>query len=286
MNVERPKWLVVKAPHPQALATMQTLFGDLELHTICENAECPNIGECFNLRTASFMILGNICTRSCRFCAVGKGKPGAVDPEEPARLAQAVKKLALKHVVVTSVTRDDLPDGGARQFAASIQYIRALNLQTTIEVLIPDFRGNVDALKTVVEARPNVVNHNIETVPRLYSTVRPQADYRRSLKLLATSKDLAPNIASKSGIMVGLGETEEEMLAVFRDLRNAYCDVLTVGQYLRPSLGHLEVKDYISPDVFDRYKEKALALGFKHVAAGPLVRSSYKALEGINLLMS
>lgn len=278
---ERPKWLVVKAPHPKALVNMQAIFRDLRLHTICEHAECPNIGECFNAQTASFMILGNTCTRSCRYCAVGKGKPSPVDQEEPLHLAQAVKTLALKHVVVTSVTRDDLPDGGAGQFTASILSIRALNPQTTIELLIPDFQGDPRSLSTVIEAQPNILNHNIETVPRLYPIVRPQADYLRSLWLLAQAKQLNPHVMTKSGIMLGLGESEAEVLAVFRDLRAAHCDILTVGQYLRPSPHHLEVQEYVNPTVFDRYREEALTLGFKHVASGSFVRSSYKALEGI-----
>lgn len=280
----KPEWLVVKAPHHRTLESMQTLFKTLELHTICENADCPNMGECFNSKTASFMILGNICTRSCRYCAVGKGKPGVVDPEEPAHLAKAVQRLTLKHVVVTSVTRDDLPDGGAEQFAAVINNIRVLTPQTTIEVLIPDFQGNSEALKTVIHAKPDVLNHNIETIPRLYSTVRPQADFSRSLQLLASTKELAPEMVTKSGIMVGLGESEPEMLTVFRALRAVHCDVLTIGQYLQPTQKHIVVKEYVNPIMFERYREAAIALGFKHVAAGPFVRSSYKALEGINLI--
>ena len=247
------------------------------LHTVCEEAHCPNIGECWEAGTATFMILGDTCTRACGFCAVKTGRPLTLDGLEPARVANAVREMGLTHAVVTSVNRDDQADGGAGIFAATIRWIRKLSPGTTVEVLIPDFVGNWDALATVMEARPEILNHNTETAPRLYRRVRPKARYERSLELLRRAKELDPVTVTKSGLMVGLGETRHELLMVFTDLVEAGCQVLTLGQYLRPSVKHLPVVRYYHPDEFAALKEEALALGFRYVEAGPLVRSSYHA---------
>jgi lipoic acid synthetase len=249
----------------------------LRLHTVCQSARCPNIGECWSQRTATFMILGNTCTRNCRFCAVDCGKPAAPDPVEPERVASAAATLKLRHAVVTSVTRDDLPDGGAGVFAETIRAIHARVERCTVEVLIPDFRGSLEALKLVMSSRPEVLNHNVETVPRLYPLVRPQAVYERSIELLRRAKELAPKGLTKSGIMVGIGETSEEIVQVMQDLRHARCDILTIGQYLRPSTEHVPIERYYSPDEFAALRATGLAMGFSHVEAGPLVRSSYHA---------
>jgi lipoic acid synthetase len=253
----------------------------LDLHTICEEALCPNIGDCWSRRTATFLLLGDVCTRNCGFCAVTTGRPGEVDLEEPRRLASAVKHLGLRHIVLTSVTRDDLPDGGAHIYAESIQRLRSESAQSSIEVLVPDFLGNWTALLTVLSAQPDILNHNIETVPRLYPRVRPKAIYSRSLELLRRAKDLVPRVLAKSGVMVGLGEEQEELLAVFRDLRSHGVDILTVGQYMRPSMRHLPVERFYHPQEFQQLKQHALAMGFRHVEAGPLVRSSYHADEQV-----
>lgn len=274
-----PSWIKRRFPPQEEWERVQKLLRTLALHTVCESARCPNLGECFRRGTATFLILGNVCTRSCRFCAVGKGIPLPPDPEEPERVAEAAKRLYLKHVVVTSVTRDDLPDGGAGHFAATILAIRQALPQATVEVLVPDFQGSEEALDTVLAARPEVLNHNLETVPRLYPLVRPQADYARSLQLLEKAKNKAPGILTKSGLMVGLGETRKEVEEVLRDLRKARCDIVTIGQYLRPSVHHLPVASYVPPEEFEYYREYALRLGFSGVASGPFVRSSYKAEE-------
>lgn len=274
-----PSWIKRRFPPQEEWERVQRLLQTLALHTVCESAHCPNLGECFRRGTATFLILGNVCTRSCRFCAVGKGIPLSPDPEEPERVAEAAKRLCLKHVVVTSVTRDDLPDGGAGHFAATILAIRKALPQATVEVLVPDFQGSEEALDTVLAARPEVLNHNVETVPRLYPLVRPQADYARSLRLLERAKEKAPDILTKSGLMVGLGETRKEVEEVLRDLRKARCDIVTIGQYLRPSVHHLPVASYVPPEEFEYYREYALRLGFSGVASGPFVRSSYKAEE-------
>jgi lipoic acid synthetase len=280
----KPNWLKVNIADIKSLKEMKSILDELNLHTICESAICPNIGRCYAKRTAAFLILGNVCTRNCKFCAVKKGKPLAVDPKEPKRIAKAVKKLELKHVVVTSVSRDDLKDGGANQFVKTIKEIRHLNSRTTIEILIPDFQGSFDAIYKVVKAKPDIINHNVETVPRLYPKVRPQAIYQRSLKLLETIKILDPSIYSKSGLMLGLGETEEEIFAVMKDLRAVRCDILTLGQYLRPSKYHLEVKEYIKPEKFQEYEKRAYEIDFLYVSSGPLVRSSFNADEIIGTI--
>ncbi len=286
MKKAKPEWLRVRFKSGQDLYAVKEMLDRLSLHTVCEEANCPNIMECFGRKTATFMILGKVCTRNCTFCNVTKGTAEKVDLQEPLHVAQAVRELKLKHVVVTSVTRDDLPDGGAAHFAEVIGEIFGLGGNTTIEVLIPDFQGDKEALRTVVGAKPNVINHNVETVPRLYPSVRPKAVYQRSLELLKRVKEMDCEIATKSGIMVGLGEKKEEIMEVLQDLRSVDCDLLTIGQYLSPSKEHHPVVEFIHPDEFAVYKEKALALGFKHVAAAPLVRSSYHADEAAQSVKS
>ena len=254
------------------------------LNTVCEEARCPNIGECWEAGTATFMILGDTCTRACGFCAVKSGRPLSLDRLEPMRVARAVQRMGLTHAVVTSVNRDDQPDGGAAIFADTIRWIRKLSPQTSVEVLIPDFVGNWDALEVVMGARPEILNHNTESVPRLYRRVRPKARYERTLELLRRAKELDPGAITKSGLMVGLGETKDELLPVFSDLADAGCEVLTLGQYLRPTKRHLPVDRYYSPQEFDELKSAALELGFRHVEAGPLVRSSYHAERQVDRL--
>lgn len=281
MRTAKPDWIVKRIPYGEDRRKIGELLRGLKLHTVCEQANCPNLGECFCNRTATFMILGDLCTRNCTFCQVRKGAPQPVDADEPARLAEAVQSLGLKHVVVTSVTRDDLPDGGAGHFARVIGAVLQTCPDTTIEVLVPDFQGDREALQTVLTARPTVLNHNVETIERLYPAVRPMADYRRSLTLLERVKAAAPDIKTKSGIMVGLGEGYAEVVRVMRDLRLVGCEFLTIGQYLAPSIKHHPVVEYIHPDVFARYKADAMELGFAHVASGPFVRSSYHAGEAL-----
>uniref|UniRef100_A0A7V4TJG7 Lipoyl synthase n=1 Tax=Candidatus Caldatribacterium saccharofermentans TaxID=1454753 RepID=A0A7V4TJG7_9BACT len=274
-----PPWIRRRFPPQEEWERVERLLRSLSLHTVCESARCPNLGECFRRGTATFLILGDTCTRSCRFCAVKKGIPLPPDPEEPRRVAEAARTLSLHHVVVTSVTRDDLPDGGAEHFAKTIQAIRECLPQATVEVLVPDFQGSAEALEVVLAARPDVLNHNVETVPRLYPLVRPQADYARSLELLRRTRARYPGILVKSGLMVGLGETQKEVEAVLWDLKEVGCDVVTIGQYLRPTAWHLPVAAYVPPEVFAYYREYALRLGFRGVASGPFVRSSYRAEE-------
>jgi len=276
----KPPWLRVRFPTGPAFGELQALMRTKQLHTVCEEARCPNIGECWSRGTATFMILGDTCTRSCGFCAVKTGRPeGGLDRDEPKRVALAVQQMGLRHAVVTSVNRDEEELGGADIFAETIRWIRRLSPETTIEVLIPDFKGSRDALDLVMGAQPEILNHNTETVPRLYRRVRPQAVYERSLEVLETAKALDPGALTKSGLMVGLGETEDELLAVFRDLAARGVDILTVGQYLRPTQAHLPVERYWDPDEFAALKEAALGMGFRHVESGPLVRSSYHAEE-------
>ena len=278
-----PSWIKKKAPRQKLMQEMRDLLRSYSLHTVCEEAGCPNIGECFEQRTATFLILGDRCTRSCRFCAIKKEAPLPPDAKEPKNVARAVKKLELRYVVITSVTRDDLADGGAGQFAQIIKEIRKINGQgIKIEVLIPDFKGCFSSLERVVEERPDVLNHNLETVPRLYSKVRPQANYSRSLKLLEQSKELDPSIYTKSGLMVGLGESFEDVIGVMKDLRRVDCDILTIGQYLRPSEKHLEVKEFIPPEKFKEYEKIGQSLGFSYIASSPFVRSSYQARQALN----
>ena len=260
-------------------AGLKKKLSGLGLNTVCEEALCPNIGECFSKSQATFLILGKICTRQCSFCGVKRGSPSPVDPEEPERVAEGVRRLDLKHVVITSVTRDDLSDGGARAFIDTISSVRALERRVTIEILTSDFNLNKDAIRKVVRARPDIFAHNIETVPRLYKKARLGADYHRSLELLSYIKECDRGMPVKSGIMLGLGEREDEVQEVFRDISDTGCDLLSIGQYLAPSKGHLPVEEYIAPERFDLYKERALAAGFRHVMSGPYVRSSYSAAE-------
>ncbi|XGV97985.1 MAG: lipoyl synthase [Leptolyngbya sp. BL-A-14] len=283
--VVKPEWLRVKAPQWERVGSVKEILRDLELNTVCEEASCPNIGECFNNGTATFLIMGPACTRACPYCDIDfEKKPKPLDPTEPERLAEAVRRMRLNHVVVTSVNRDDLPDGGAAQFDRCIQAIRTASPGTTIEVLIPDLCGNWDALATILQAAPEVLNHNTETIPRLYRRVRPQGNYDRSLEVLQRSRDLAPWVYTKTGIMVGLGETDDEVKQVMRDLRSVDCDILTIGQYLQPSQKHLGVVDFVRPEQFDAWQTYGESLGFLQVVSSPLTRSSYHA-EQVRALM-
>ena len=275
----KPSWIRARFPGGERFMEIKRLLRENDLHTVCEEARCPNIGECFNAGTATFMILGDVCTRACGFCDVTSGRPTGLDLLEPVRLAASVERLGLDYAVITSVNRDDLPDGGASIFAASIRAIRHRLPDCRIEVLIPDFEGNPDALAAVVEAAPAVLNHNTETVPRLYPRVRPKGRYQRTLELLSRVKQLDPAMPTKSGIMVGLGEAMPELRQTVEDLRAHDCNLLTIGQYLRPSTKHLPVDRYWHPDEFEEIGDYARSLGFDHVASGPLVRSSYHAHE-------
>lgn len=277
---ERPGWLKVRIPSGENFARLKGLIDRHDLHTVCEEARCPNMAECWNAGTATFMILGDICTRSCGFCAVKTGKPLVLDTDEPYRVAEAIRLMGVRHAVITSVNRDELPDGGAAIFAETIRQARKMNPGLRIEVLIPDFRGVAWALQLVIDEHPDILNHNTETVPRLYTRVRPQAKYPRSLEVILRAHDAG--MVTKSGLMLGLGEETEEVHEVMHDLRSHHCDILTLGQYLQPTREHLPVERYVSPDEFRLYKEKGLAMGFRHVESGPLVRSSYHA-EGQDL---
>jgi lipoic acid synthetase len=277
--VSKPDWLKARAPVGENFHALKKLARDLNLHTVCESAHCPNIGECWEHKTATFMMLGNLCTRRCGFCAVPKGRPEAIDEDEPRRVADAVAALGLKHAVITSVNRDDDIVGGARAFATVIEQIREQAPGCHVEVLTPDFQGREDAIKIVVDAKPEVLNHNTETVPRLYRAVRSGSKYERSLRFLAYAKELNPTSVTKSGVMVGLGESTEELLAVYRDLASVGVDILTIGQYLRPSKDHLPMARLYTPTEFAEMKREAMTMGFRHVESGPLVRSSYHAHE-------
>jgi lipoic acid synthetase len=271
----RPSWLKVKVPLGENYARLKGMIDGHGLHTVCAEARCPNMSECWNAGTATFMILGDVCTRSCGFCAVTTGRPGGLDTEEPLRVAEAIRLMGVRHAVITSVNRDELADGGASIFAETIRQSRLVNPSLKIEVLIPDFRGVAWALKIVLDAAPDVLNHNTETVPRLYATVRPQAKYPRSLEVLERSK--RAGMVTKSGLMLGLGETKEEVVGVLRDLRSVGCDIVTLGQYLQPTSRHLSVARYVTPEEFLQLKNEGVAMGFRHVESGPLVRSSYHA---------
>ena len=276
----KPDWLRVKAPQIQRVGSVKDILRDLDLNTVCEEASCPNIGECFNAGTATFLIMGPACTRACPYCDIDFDKtPRTLDETEPLRLAEAVKRLNLNHVVITSVNRDDLPDGGASQFVKCIDQTRKLSPKTTIEVLIPDLCGNWSALETILKAKPEVLNHNTETIPRLYRKVRPQGGYDRSLELLQKTRELSPQVYTKSGIMVGLGETDEEVKQVMDDLRKVDCDIITIGQYLQPSSNHLIVKEFVTPEQFQSWQEYGESIGFLQVVSTPLTRSSYHAEE-------
>jgi lipoic acid synthetase len=284
MQKIRPNWLKKRITINDQQKQVYEILKGLHLNTVCQSALCPNIAECFAKGTATFMILGNVCTRNCRFCAVESGEPLPVDDEEPKRLAIASRELKLKHVVITSVTRDDLPDGGAGHFARTVNELHKELPETTIEVLTPDFKGDENALAIVVESKPDIFNHNVETVPRLYPQVRPMADYGRSLHVLRKAKNFDPLMHTKSGIMLGLSETKSEISEVMKDLIEAGCDILTVGQYLSPSKSHIKVHEYIHPEVFENIKREAKELGFAYVASGPFVRSSFNAAEAFEFL--
>ncbi len=277
--VRKPSWLKVKSPGGENYAEVRRLMRDLKLHTVCEEAHCPNVGDCWNHRAATFLILGDVCTRNCAYCAVAHGTPAPLDAGEPPRLAEAVEAMRLRHVVVTSVDRDDLPDGGAGQYAGVVREIRLRLAETTVELLIPDFKGDEAALRVVVEARPDILNHNLETVPRLYRLARPGGRYDRALELLRRAKAMDPLLVTKSGIMVGLGETWEEAVGALRDLRAVGTDLITIGQYLRPSATHMPVARYWTPEEFAELERLGMGMGFRHVQSGPLVRSSYHAWE-------
>ena len=279
-KLKKPEWIRAKLPSGGQFMEIKRILREQKLHTVCEEASCPNIGECFSKGTATFMIMGDICTRRCPFCDVGHGRPNPLDPEEPKHLAETVAALKLKYVVITSVDRDDLRDGGAGHFADCIKAIRELSPSTQIEVLVPDFRGRLDiALDILAETAPDVMNHNLETAPRLYKQARPGADYKHSLELLKRYKAMRPDVATKSGIMVGLGEEDEEVREVMHDMREHDIDMITIGQYLQPTDGHLPVLRYVSPQMFKTFETEALDMGFKHAAVGAMVRSSYHADE-------
>jgi len=281
---KKPEWIRVKGVDERVLNEMKALLDRYHLHTVCESAVCPNMGSCFKAGTATFMILGDICTRNCAFCGVATGTPLAPDPAEPDNVACASRDLDLKHVVVTSVTRDDLPDGGAGQFAATISAINAILPEATTDVLIPDLKASIDNLKIVIDARPDILAHNLETVPRLYLTMRQGASYENSLRVLANSKKLNPEVCTKSGIMLGVGEKHDEVLAVMRDLCSVDCDFLTLGQYLRPAAENLEVTEFITPEAFDEYRVLGSEMGFRYVASSPFVRSSFHAEEALKAI--
>lgn len=282
MNKRKPEWLRVKIQGGETSGNVQEILKKYSLNTVCREANCPNRMECFSKRTATFMVLGKNCTRNCTFCNVTKEKPEPVDINEPYNVAQAVDKLGLKHAVITSVTRDDIEDGGAGHFAKIIEEIKKLNKNITIEVLIPDFKGSKEALKKVVDAKPEIINHNVETTPSLYKEVRPMAVYKRSLELLKNVKDMDKSIMTKSGFMLGLGETEEDVVGILKDLKEINCEIVTIGQYLAPSSKHHPVVEYVHPDIFKKYEKIALDMGFKHVFSAPLVRSSYYAEQVFN----
>jgi len=282
MGRRHPDWIKVKAPGNPNYLRLKRLMREKNLHTVCEEARCPNIGECWGNRTATFLILGDTCTRGCRFCAIDKGKPLALDPEEPRNVALTVKELGLDHIVVTSVNRDDLADGGADHFAKTVFWIKNLNPGIRVELLIPDFEGNLDALKTVVDSGTEILNHNIETVPRLYGRVRPGHTYECSVNILKTAKVMRPEVLTKTGMMLGVGENHDEVMTTLHDLRENHVDIVTLGQYLQPSPKLLKVERYLHPDEFKEFKTAADNLGFRHVESGPLVRSSYHAWSHVN----
>lgn len=277
----KPPWLKVRAPGGPNYARLKHLMRDLALHTVCEEAHCPNVGECWEHGTATFMILGDVCTRNCAYCAVAHGRPPTYDIEEPARVAAAVAEMQLRHVVITSVDRDDLPDFGAYIFAETIRQIRARLPECSVEVLVPDFQGDEDAIRTVLDARPDIYNHNTETVPRLYKRCRPGGRYERVMRIFRFTKQVAPDIPTKTGIILGMGETVEEVIQTMRELRAVDVDILTLGQYLRPSESHIPLDRYYTPDEFRHLRDIGLEMGFRHVESGPLVRSSYHAWEQV-----
>jgi lipoic acid synthetase len=281
LPLRKPSWLKVKAPGGENYARLKHLMRELDLHTVCEEAHCPNVGECWEHGTATFMILGDVCTRNCAYCAVSHGRPPKYDIAEPARVAQAIAEMRLQHAVITSVDRDDLPDFGAYIFAETIRQIKLRLPGCSVEVLVPDFQGNVDSIRAVLEAEPDIYNHNTETVPRLYKKARPGGRYPRVLEIFRTAKRIAPHILTKTGIILGMGETIPEVELVMQDLRTVDVDILTLGQYLRPSDGHIKLDRYVTPEEFRHLRDVGMAMGFRHVESGPLVRSSYHAWEQV-----
>jgi lipoic acid synthetase len=277
----KPSWLKVRAPGGSNYARLKHLMRELDLHTVCEEAHCPNVGECWEHGTATFMILGDVCTRNCAYCAVAHGRPPKYDPAEPSRVAEAVAEMRLQHAVITSVDRDDLPDFGAWAFAETIREIHTRTPGCSVEVLVPDFQGKEESIRAVLEAEPEIYNHNTETVPRLYKRCRPGGRYERVMKIFRFAKQIAPGIPTKTGIILGMGETKEEVVATMRDLRGVDVDILTLGQYLRPSASHIPLDRYVTPDEFRELRDIGLSLGFRHVESGPLVRSSYHAWEQV-----
>jgi lipoic acid synthetase len=277
----KPSWLKVKAPGGPQYLRLKQMMREMDLHTVCEEAHCPNVGECWEHGTATFMILGDVCTRNCAYCAVSHGKPPKYDIEEPSRVAEAIAQMRLQHAVITSVDRDDLPDYGAYIFAETIRQIKQRLPDCSVEVLVPDFQGNEDSIRAVLEAGPDIYNHNTETVPRLYKKCRPGGRYERVMNIFRTAKRIAPHVPTKTGIILGMGETLEEVEAVMRDLRAVDVDILTLGQYLRPSDSHVKLDRYVTPEEFRRMREIGMAMGFRHVESGPLVRSSYHAWEQV-----
>jgi lipoyl synthase len=277
----KPSWLKVKAPGSPRYLELKQMMRDLDLHTVCEEAHCPNVGECWQHGTATFMILGDVCTRNCAYCAVAHGRPPKYDIEEPSRVAEAIGKMRLQHAVITSVDRDDLPDFGAYIFAETIRQIKQRLPECSVEVLVPDFQGNEDSIRAVLEAGPDIYNHNTETVPRLYKKCRPGGRYERVMNIFRTAKRIAPHIPTKTGIILGMGETIEEVEVVMRDLRDVDVDLLTLGQYLRPTDSHIKLDRYVTPEEFRRLRDVGMAMGFRHVESGPLVRSSYHAWEQV-----
>jgi len=282
MGRRHPDWIKVKAPGNPNYLRLKKLMREKNLHTVCEEAHCPNIGECWGNKTATFLILGDTCTRGCRFCAIDKGKPLALNPEEPRNVGLTVKDLGLKHIVVTSVNRDDLPDGGAHHFAQTVFWLKSLNPGIRVELLIPDFEGQLEALRTVVNSGIEILNHNIETVPRLYGKVRPGHKYECSVNILKAAKEMQPDVLTKTGMMLGVGETKEEVMATLRQLKENQVDIITLGQYLQPSPKLMKVERYLHPDEFKEFKTEASKLGFRHVESGPLVRSSYHAWSHVS----
>lgn len=282
MPRRHPDWIKVRPPGNPNYLRLKRILREKNLHTVCEEARCPNIGECWGHNTATFLILGDTCTRGCRFCAIDKGKPLALNPEEPRNVALVVKELGLAHIVVTSVNRDDLPDGGSSHFAKTVFWIKALNPETRVEVLIPDFQGDLKALETVIGSGIDILNHNIETVPRLYKKVRPGHSYECSVNILKSAKEMKPGLFTKTGMMLGVGESRDEVMTTLRDLRANDVDIVTLGQYLQPSLRQLKVERYVTPDEFQEFKNAAQKLGFRHVESGPLVRSSYHAWSHVS----
>lgn len=281
LPARKPSWLKVKAPGGGNYLRLKQLMRDLDLHTVCEEAHCPNVGECWEHGTATFMILGDVCTRNCAYCAVAHGRPPKFDPAEPSRVAEAAKAMSLQHLVITSVDRDDLPDFGAWAFAETIRQVHEAVPGCSVEVLVPDFQGNEDSIRSVLEARPEIYNHNTETVPRLYKKARPGGRYERVLEIFRVAKRIAPDIPTKTGIILGMGETNEEVLQTMRELRTVDVDILTLGQYLKPSDDHIALDRYVTPEEFTMFREEGKKMGFKHVEAGPLVRSSYHAWEQV-----